>query len=296
MAEDDLPDFLQPNGFRVKPGMFGARSARSVPPPVLSDLVGQAPWSSQGVAIPGRSFAPPYPAATMTPWSNLPSGLSIQSAPAARAAGRPRRSTLTGLSIGKDQLEDWISEINQSGGLDEPEPGPNTLNSDRAVARAMAHAATDKGGADTIEDPDLDNFVDRFRQAEGKLRLNGLKKGQRPEIFFTMGRDDKGQVVLRSLQAVGRQGQRAPTIPADAIAIGHSHTTDIPAPPHAGDASYLYATGKPSFVIGQRNLDLYQIERHAGKAQIRLVRPGGRFAPWERFQTDPNQYRIYDGQ
>jgi hypothetical protein len=146
---------------------------------------------------------------------------------------RARRSALTGLSVSKDQLEDWVRAINESGGLDEPEPDANTLNSDRDVARAIAHAATDKGGADTIEDLDLDDFVDRFHRAEGKLQLNGLQKGRRPEIFFTMGRDDRGQVVLRSLHAIGEQGQRAPIIPVDAIAIGHSHTIDIPAPPHA---------------------------------------------------------------
>jgi hypothetical protein len=93
---------------------------------------------------------------------------------------RARRSALTGLSVSKDQLEDWVRAINESGGLDEPEPDANTLNSDRDVARAIAHAATDKGGADTIEDLDLDDLVGRtvwlgeldpgFPAAEAKLR------------------------------------------------------------------------------------------------------------------------------
>lgn len=276
--------------------MFGAGGTRPMAPDVSSNPIARMPWTGSVAALPARPFAASYPTATIPSPTTLPGDPPLQPPRGPQTATRVRRSALTGLSIGKDQLEDWIREINQSGGLDEPEAGPNTLNSDQDVARAMAHVATDKGGADTIEDPDLDNFVDHFRQAERRLQLNGLKRGRRPEIFFTMGRDDGGQVVLRSLQAVGQQGQRAPAIPADAIAIGHSHTVDISPPPHAGDASYLYATGKPSFVIGQRNLDLYQIERHKGVAQIRLVRSGGRFGPWERFQTDPSQYRIYGDQ
>ena len=293
MEEDGLPGFLQLNGFRVRQGMFGARRTPLVSLPIPSPSFAGAPWGEPG----NKPAEPPAPPFVAVPPPTVPPGsLPPQAPPGAPTPARNRRSALTDLAVGKDQLENWIKGINQSGGLDEPEPGPNTLNSDRDVVRAMAHAATDKGGADTIEAPDLDDFVDRFRQVERKLQLNGLTKGRRPEIFFTVGRDDRGQVVLRSLQAVGQQGQRAPVIPADAIAIGHSHTIDIPSPPHAGDASYLYATGKPSFVIGQRNLDLYQIERHNGVAQIRSVRPKGRFGPWEKFHADPSQYRIYNDQ
>jgi hypothetical protein len=211
-------------------------------------------------------------------------------------AGRARRSALTGLSVTADQLDGWIQGINESGGLDEPTPGPMTLNSNRDVAVAIAHAAQDKGGVDTVEDPDVDNFAYRFQQSERKLQLNALQQGRQPETFFTLGRNNQGQIVLRSLHAVGTQGQRNPPIPSDAIAIGHSHSDLMPQMPHGGDASYLFATGKPSFVMGTRNLDLYQIERHKGVAQIRLVRSGGRFGPWERFQADPSKYNIYNDQ
>jgi hypothetical protein len=281
MAEEGFPNFF-PRGSRpVRPGMFGGRRVPS--------LGGNGRPDASSTA---------WPLSASATRSSITNDAGMLTQPGSRepAAAPPRRSALTGLSVTADQLEEWVKEINSTGGLDEPVPGPTTLNSDGDVRKALKHSAQDRGGPDTIEDLDLDDFADRFRQASRKLRLNGLQKNRLPEIFFTFGRNDRGQVVLLSLHALGTQGQRGPAIPDNAIGIGHGHSRDLVQPPHMADASYLYATGKPSFVIGQRNFDLYQIERHNGLAQIRVVRRGGRFGPWERFQTDPNAYRVYNDQ
>jgi len=172
MAEDDFPNFF-PRGSRpAKPGMFGGR---------------RVPSLGGNGRLEASSTAWPLSASATRSSVNNDAGMLTQPASREPAAALPRRSALTGLSVTADQLEEWVKEINSTGGLDEPVPGPNTLNSDGDVRKALKHSAQDRGGPDTIEDLDLDDFADRFRQASRKLRLNGLQKNRVPEISSLLG-------------------------------------------------------------------------------------------------------------
>lgn len=72
-----------------------------------------------------------------------------------------------------------------------------------------------------------------------------------------------------------------------------SPSTAQPQPPHGADDGALFLTGKPSFVMGRLSNELYEIERHNGIPQIRLVLDKNHFGPWEQFQTDPDKYKRY---
>jgi hypothetical protein len=192
------------------------------------------------------------------------------------------------------QFTDWVKSVNKGGGIT---PSMNnstgtvakTFNSNADVAAAEAKVPKDTGGADTVENPALNAFMLSISPSLESLNIAGVQA----EKFITIGQDSSGNYVVTSLQVLGSNGGSL-NISGDTVAIAHTHLADENQEPADGDNNFLIATGKPSYEVSQGNNSVFEIERHQGVAQIRQIQSTTKFGPWEPFQVNPSNYRIYN--
>ena len=62
--------------------------------------------------------------------------------------------------------------------------------------------------------------------------------------------------------------------------------------PPSGEDDAVAKTGIPTFFVGARGQDVWEIGRHAGAISVRLVGDDG-IGPWEEFESDPTRYHVY---
>jgi LysM repeat protein len=207
---------------------------------------------------------------------------------------RGASSTLTGLALTKDQYLDAV----KNGLWGQIQGNPNLTtgfsNNDQVAAAARkAQALPSVSTSDLQSSPDLASFVEDIGPATATAKIGG--SNQRYEKFLTFGRNGDGAIVVTGISLVGPQGGNiAGLLTPDVIGIAHVHYQGLVQPPNSGDNSIAKARNLPSFVIGSTGRNVWEIGRVNTDISIRSVLPHNTFGPWEKYQPNGDDYRIYN--
>lgn len=215
--------------------------------------------------------------------------------PVTGVAGQGRPSTLGGLSLTKDA---YLSAV-KDGLWGQVQGNPNAAtgfsnNSQVNAAAAKVQALPSVSGGDLQGPSDLSAFVQGIGPATANARIGG--RDQNYEKFLTFGRDSDGQVIVTGISLVGPQGGNiSGLLTPDVISVAHVHYQGLNQPPNSGDNSILKFRNLPSYVIGDTGRNVWEIGRVSDTISIRSVGPNNTFGAWEKYQSNANNYRIYNG-
>jgi hypothetical protein len=211
------------------------------------------------------------------------------------ASSQDKTSTITGLSLTKDQYLAAVRDgvWSQVQGNAKSATGFSN-NRQVAAAAARAQALPSVSTADLQASPDIAAFVASIGPATANAQIGGTD--QRYEKFLTFGRNADNEVVVTGISVVGRQGGNiAGLITPDVISIAHVHYDTLVQPPNSGDDSIGKVRNLPSFVIGNTGQNVWEIGRVNGNIAIRSVGTNNTFGQWEKYQSNADNYRIYNG-
>jgi hypothetical protein len=138
--------------------------------------------------------------------------------------------------------------------------------------------------------PEVRQFMNDISRATRKASLSG---GNDYEKFLTVGRGAGGELIVTSIAALRQGGQWSP--PPGTISHLHVHWDLLVQPPNAADDNSARVHGYASFVVGEKDKNLYEVGRKAGQSVVRLVRPNGTAGTWLPYLENGQGYYSSTG-